>query len=65
MTFKCDLCAETSEPRTKMHKVVANIRDVQYVNPGNAQDVIATGFETVNEVKLCDICFKDVNEVIT
>ena len=63
MTFRCDMCTEISLPRTKMHKIVAGVRDVQYVDQATG-DVIAEGFETTAEVKVCDICFDDINEPI-
>ncbi len=61
MTFKCDLCGDTSKPREKAHKVVSSIRDRVY----DEGDNLSSGFETVKEVVLCEICNKEVSEEIS
>lgn len=60
MSFTCQVCNTPQPARTKPHKVVTEIRNVQYPpvrdNNGNVKK-IPIGYETVKELNVCPECF--------
>lgn len=59
MTFKCEVCEETTKPHDKMHKEFLGVRRVVYGPPENQ----TFGFEPVKEVKMCPQCAIDCQPV--
>jgi hypothetical protein len=57
MTFKCDICEETSKPHEKMVKIPTQTRQRIYELPS-----VPTGWEIVKELQACKQCEKETNE---
>ena len=54
--FRCQKCKKVTKVGEKLHRVVVDLREVNYFDPTNPDRAVGQGWEIVREEARCGSC---------